>query len=109
MLLRIYEVRLGGLLPKLRAALQSSPVAEECLLERRGRGGNNTLDADDTGNPHACAASLASCCSPRYVGALLSFCGLDEGLGMRSSSHPSPNPTPNPNPNPNPNPTTLPP
>ena len=86
-LLRIYEMRLGGLLPKLRAALQSSPVAEECLLERLDGGGNNTLDADDTGNPHACAASLASCCSPRYVGALLSFCGLDEGLGMRSSLH----------------------
>ena len=75
-LLRIYEVRLGGLLPKLRAALQSSLVAEECLLERRG-GGNNSLDADDTdSSPHACAASLASCCSPRYVGAWLAGVGL---------------------------------
>ena len=33
-LLRIYEVRLGGLLPKLRAALQASPLVEELLLER---------------------------------------------------------------------------
>ena len=33
-LLRIYEVRLGALLPKLRAALQASPLVEERLLER---------------------------------------------------------------------------
>ena len=33
-LLRIYEARLGGLLPKLRAALQASPLVEELLLER---------------------------------------------------------------------------
>ena len=33
-LLRIYEVRLGGLLPKLRAALRASPLVEELLLER---------------------------------------------------------------------------
>ena len=33
-LLRIHQARLGGLLPKLRAALQASPLVEELLLER---------------------------------------------------------------------------
>ena len=33
-LLRIHQARLGGLLPKLRAALQASPLVEDLLLER---------------------------------------------------------------------------